>query len=48
MAGEAVLLTNKAQPLANYPHARKVGNTLYISGISSRNFDGTWEGKVCV
>jgi hypothetical protein len=32
------------QGLANYPHARKVNNMLYISGISSRNKDGTWRG----
>ncbi|OJJ45103.1 hypothetical protein ASPZODRAFT_27116 [Penicilliopsis zonata CBS 506.65] len=43
---------HKAQGLANYPHARIVPGresppcqrTLYISGTSSRNGDGTWEG----
>ena len=43
--GEAVLLGDRAQGLANYPHARKLPNGLvFISGISSRRPDNTWEG----
>jgi len=45
---------NGAKPIANYPHMRKAGGLLYVSGISSRlpdnthegatqNKDGTWE-----
>ena len=44
--GDAIILSNRAQALANYPHARRVGNMVYVSGISSRKFDGTWEGVV--
>lgn len=28
---------NAAKPLGTYPHARKVGNLLFLSGIGSRN-----------
>lgn len=28
---------NAAKPLGSYPHARKVGNLLFLSGIGSRN-----------
>ncbi|KAI8924700.1 Endoribonuclease L-PSP/chorismate mutase-like protein [Entophlyctis helioformis] len=42
--GESFVLTNKAQSLANYPHARRVGGFIFVSGISSRRFDNTWEG----
>lgn len=41
------LPTNKAQGLANYPHARIVppsARTIYVSGTSSRRGDGTWDG----
>lgn len=42
------LPANKAQGLANYPHARILPptphRTIYVSGISSRRGDGTWEG----
>lgn len=29
--------TNAAKPLGAYPHARRVGNLLFLSGIGSRN-----------
>src|SRR5580765_2535951 len=33
-----IILTNDAaQPLGAYPHARRVGNLLFLSGIGSRN-----------
>ncbi|KAI9923747.1 hypothetical protein ASPWEDRAFT_45682 [Aspergillus wentii DTO 134E9] len=38
---------NKAQGLANYPHARIAPSsyrTIYVSGTSSRRGDGTWDG----
>lgn len=42
------LPTNKAQGLANYPHARLAPSTphrtIYVSGTSSRRGDGTWDG----
>jgi 2-aminomuconate deaminase len=35
-----IIKTNKAsQPLGAYPHARKVGNLLFLSGIGPRNPD---------
>lgn len=42
------LPSGSAQGLANYPHARVVGQTktIYVSGTSSRRGDGTWEGVV--
>lgn len=33
-----------AQGLANYPHARTVNGTIYVSGTSSRRGDGTFVG----
>lgn len=44
--GVAVILSSRAQALANYPHARRVGDLVFVSGISSRKVDGTWEGVV--
>ena len=41
------LPSNKAQGLANYPHARKTSpssQTIYVSGTSSRRGDGSHEG----
>lgn len=41
------LPANKAQGLANYPHARTAppaARTIYVSGTSSRRGDGTWDG----
>ena len=46
MRNEEIILSNRAQALANYPHARRVGDMIFVSGISSRKFDGTWEGVV--
>ncbi|KAI0121056.1 Endoribonuclease L-PSP/chorismate mutase-like protein [Xylariales sp. AK1849] len=46
--GDSYLLgKEKAQGLANYPHARIISGcqkTLYISGTSSRRGDGTYAG----
>ncbi|KAG0329351.1 hypothetical protein BGZ99_002357 [Dissophora globulifera] len=42
--GIAVILPGRAQALANYPHARVVNGTIYVSGISSRRLDNTYEG----
>ena len=51
---EGKTIANKAQPLGNYPHVKRVGDFIYISGTSSRrkdnshvgaeqNKDGTWQ-----
>ena len=44
MNGTAYILGDRAQALANYPHARKVGQFIYVSGVSSRRFDNTHAG----
>jgi len=38
------VLTGKAKPLGNYPHIKRVGDFLYISGTSSRRPDNTHIG----
>lgn len=41
-----IYTTNAASPLGAYPHARKVGNLLFLSGIGSRNTDNSIPGLV--
>ena len=38
------VLKNKAQPLGHYPHVRRVGDFIYVSGTSSRRPDNTHVG----
>ena len=38
------ILKDKAKPLGNYPHIKRVGDFLYISGTSSRRADNTHIG----
>ena len=33
-----------AQPLAHYPHARRVGNLIFVSGVSCRQPDNSHKG----
>lgn len=40
----ALIVDDRAQALAAYPHARRVGDLVFVSGISSRRFDNTHEG----
>ncbi len=40
----AYILPGRAPALAAYPHARRVGDMIFVSGISSRRPDGTHEG----
>ncbi|GAM28436.1 hypothetical protein SAMD00019534_116120, partial [Acytostelium subglobosum LB1] len=42
--GEGYILDDRAKALANYPHMRKAGGFLFVSGISSRRPDNTYEG----
>ena len=44
MQTENKLLTDRARPLGNYPHIKKVGDFIYVSGTSSRRLDNTIEG----
>lgn len=43
MSNSKVLKEN-AQPLGNYPHVKRVGNFIYVSGTSSRRPDNTHVG----
>lgn len=42
--GTAYILEDRAAALANYPHARRVGDLIFVSGVSSRRFDNTHAG----
>lgn len=43
---ESKVLKDKAQPLGNYPHVKRVGDFIYVSGTSSRRSDNTHIGAV--
>ena len=38
------VLKDKAQPLGHYPHVKRVGDFIYVSGTSSRRPDNTHIG----
>lgn len=40
----AIILSDRANPLAGYPHARRAGDFLYLCGTSSRRPDDTHDG----
>ncbi|MEL6720574.1 MAG: RidA family protein [Bacteroidota bacterium] len=40
------VLKHKAQPLGNYPHVKRVGDFIYVSGTSSRRPDNTHVGAI--
>lgn len=44
MNGVPYILGDRAGALANYPHARRAGGFIYVSGVSSRRHDNTHEG----
>jgi len=44
MNGTPYILHTGAATLANYPHARRIGEFLFVSGVSSRRPDNTHEG----
>ena len=37
-------MCDRAKPLGNYPHVRRVGDFIYVSGTSSRRSDNTHVG----
>ena len=41
---ESKLLDNKARPRGKYPHAKRVGDFIFVSGTSSRRADNTITG----
>jgi 2-aminomuconate deaminase len=44
MAIETKTIETNARPLGNYPHVKKVGNFIFVSGTSSRRQDNTHIG----
>lgn len=44
MNSQNILLHDFARPRANYPHARRVGNFVFVSGLSSRQPDDSIAG----
>jgi len=43
---ESKQLAHKATPLANYPHIKRVGDWLFVSGTSARQKDNSVRGAV--
>lgn len=41
---EAYIVAGRAGALANYPHARRVGDLIFVSGVSCRRPDNTHVG----
>jgi 2-aminomuconate deaminase len=44
MSIESKIVATNAKPLGNYPHIKKVGNFIFVSGTSSRKSDDTHLG----
>lgn len=44
MRNTPIVVDDRAAALARYPHARVVGDMVYVSGISSRRSDNSHEG----
>jgi 2-aminomuconate deaminase len=44
MQTQSFILEDRAGALANYPHARRVGDFIFVSGVSSRRLDNTHAG----
>lgn len=43
---ESQQLVHKAQPLANYPHFKRAGDFIFVSGTSARQKDNSVRGAV--
>lgn len=41
---DSKVIEGRAKPLGNYPHVKRVGEFIYVSGTSSRKEDNTHEG----
>lgn len=48
MAQDIIIAGDKAQPLGRYPHTRKIGPWIFISGTSSRRPDNSYAGSELV
>ncbi|MCE3554136.1 RidA family protein [Pseudonocardia sp. RS11V-5] len=44
MSDDAFLVPGRARPRGRFPHARRAGDLIYVSGTSSRRPDGTFAG----
>ena len=44
MNGSSIVVPDRAGALANYPHARRAGGLIFVSGISSRRIDNSYDG----
>ena len=44
MNGTPVIVPDRAGALANYPHARRAGGLIFVSGVSSRRADNSYDG----
>ncbi|GAA2876005.1 RidA family protein [Pseudonocardia halophobica] len=44
MSDDAYLVPGRARPRGRFPHARRAGDLIYVSGTSSRLPDGTFAG----
>lgn len=44
MSDKGNVLPDKAAPRGKYPHVKRAGDFIYVSGLSSRRPDGSFEG----
>lgn len=44
MSDMGSVLPDKARPRGRYPHVKRAGDCIYVSGLSSRRPDNTFEG----
>lgn len=44
MSQDMIIAADRAQPLGRYPHTRRVGSWVFVSGTSSRRPDNTYAG----
>ncbi|WP_395108189.1 RidA family protein [Actinomadura sp. SCN-SB] len=44
MSDDAILVEGKAPPRGRFPHVKRAGDLLFVSGTSSRRPDGTFAG----
>ncbi len=44
MSQDIIIDPDRAQPLGRYPHTRKIGDWVFISGTSSRRADNSYAG----
>jgi len=45
MSQDIIIASDRAQPLGRYPHTRRVGQWIFISGTSSRKPDNSYAGS---